>query len=78
MSLAFAIASILAGFIFGYRSKNTDTSSYECGMNLFGRANIKFDIKFLNYAILFLIFDTSLIFLFPFVMLLSLSVKNVE
>ena len=43
--------------------KNT---TYECGVDTFSDANIKFDIKYFNYAILFLIFDIETIFLYPF------------
>lgn len=35
-------------------------------MKLFSDARIQFDMKFFNYAILFLIFDVETIFLFPF------------
>ena len=66
LSTAFAVASVVAGFVFGYKSDETEISAYECGMNTFGNAKIQFDIKFLNFAILFLIFDVEVIFLFPF------------
>lgn len=66
LSVLFAVASVAAGFVFGYYSDNTDNSTYECGMKLFGDAKVKFDIKFLNYAIIFLIFDASVFFLFPY------------
>lgn len=66
MATAFAVASVIAGFVFGYKSDNTDNSSYECGMKTFGSAKIQFNVKFLNIAIIFLIFDVESIFLFPF------------
>lgn len=66
-STAFAMAALIAGLVFSYRNPDDDKSSaYECGMQLFSDARIQFDIKFLNYAILFLIFDVETIFLFPF------------
>lgn len=62
-----ALAMLVAGFICQYKkaseSKNT---TYECGLTPFGDAKIKFDIKYFNYAILFLIFDIETIFLYPF------------
>lgn len=66
LSVAFATASVIAGFVCGYKSEDVDNSPYECGMKLFGNAKIRFDVKFLNFAILFLIFDVETIFLFPF------------
>ena len=66
LSTAVAIASVVAGFVVGYKSDGVDNSSYECGMNLFSSAKIQFDVKFLNFAVLFLIFDVETIFLFPF------------
>lgn len=58
--------SVVAAFIVGYHSHDVDNSIYECGMKLFGNAKIQFDVKFLNYAVMFLIFDVEAIFLFPF------------
>lgn len=41
-------------------------SPYECGMDTIGTAREKFNIQFYLVAILFLIFDIEVIFLFPF------------
>lgn len=41
-------------------------SPYECGMNPLGTAREKFSIQFFLIAILFIIFDLEVIFLFPF------------
>ena len=67
LSSAFAMAAIVAGFVCAAKCESDEKSStYECGMKIFKDANIQFDIKFLNYAIMFLIFDVETIFLFPF------------
>lgn len=63
---AFAIASMVASFVISYRSDNVERTPYECGMKLFGGAKIQFNVKFLNFAIMFLIFDVEAILLFPF------------
>lgn len=44
------------------------TSTYECGFEPFDDARQKFNINFCLVAILFLIFDIEIIFLFPWVM----------
>ena len=66
LSTAFAIASVIAAYVVSYRSDDVKHSPYECGMKLFGGAKIQFNIKFLNFAIMFLIFDVEAILLFPF------------
>jgi len=40
-------------------------SAYECGFNAFGDARMKFDVRFYLVAILFIIFDLEVSFLFP-------------
>lgn len=66
LATAFAVASIVAGFVLSYKSDDVDKTPYECGMKLFGGAKLQYNIKFLNFAIMFLIFDVEAIFLFPF------------
>ena len=67
LSTAFAFAALIASFICSPKAESDEKSTiYECGMKLFSDARIQFDIKFFNYAVLFLIFDVETIFLFPF------------
>lgn len=40
-------------------------SAYECGFDPFGDARHTFDVKFYLVAILFIIFDLEIVFLFP-------------
>ena len=50
-----------------YKKKSAlKETTYECGAIPFDDAKIKFDIKYFNYAILFLIFDIETVFLYPF------------
>lgn len=67
ISTLLALAMVVAGFLCQYK-KDTPVkkSTYECGLQPIGDARIKFDIKYFNYAILFLIFDIETIFLYPF------------
>src|SRR4029453_11478838 len=39
--------------------------AYECGFNAFDDARMKFDVRFYLVAILFIIFDLEVAFLFP-------------
>ena len=40
-------------------------SAYECGFNAFDDARMKFDVRFYLVAILFIVFDLEVAFLFP-------------
>jgi len=65
--LLFAIS-----FFFVYHKPDFEKlSSYECGFNPFGDARNKFEIRFYLVAILFIIFDLEVTFLFPFVVAIS-------
>ena len=67
LSSMFALAALIASFICSPKAPSDEKSTtYECGMKLFSDARIQYDVRFFNYAILFLIFDVETIFLFPF------------
>ena len=48
-------------------------SAYECGFNAFDDARMKFDVRYYLVAILFIIFDLEVAFLFPW----SVSLKDI-
>lgn len=49
-----------------YQASDTEKSSaYECGFSPFGDARSKFEIRFYLVAILFIVFDLEIMFLFP-------------
>ncbi len=54
--------SVLIGKKAPYYEKN---STYECGFEPFDETRGKFEVKFYLVAILFIIFDLEIIFLFP-------------
>jgi NADH-quinone oxidoreductase subunit A len=64
--LAFAGAALLLTHIIGPK-KDTPVKlmPYESGMNPVGDARQRFDIKFYLVAIMFLVFDVELLFLYP-------------
>jgi len=48
------------------QSPNPEKSSaYECGFNPFGDSRMKFEVKYFLVAILFIIFDLEISFIFP-------------
>lgn len=62
--LAFLII-ILPMIINGFRPDEEKLSAYECGFEPFGDARAEFDVRFYLVAILFIIFDLEIVFLFP-------------
>src|SRR5450432_2827687 len=54
------------GAVLGPRSANKEKSAaYECGFEAFEDARMKFDVRYYLIAILFIIFDLEIAFLFP-------------
>ena len=66
IAVALGIVLILAGLIVAVRHPDPEKlSAYECGFNAFDDARMKFDVRFYLVAILFIIFDLEVAFLFP-------------
>jgi NADH-quinone oxidoreductase subunit A len=60
------VALMLAPFAIAVRNPDPEkVSAYECGFNAFDDARMKFDVRFYLVAILFIIFDLEVAFLFP-------------
>lgn len=65
-----ALSAIIFFLSFVLSSKLDDPEKltiYECGFNPFNDARAEFNIKFYIVAILFLIFDLEISYLFPFI-----------
>ena len=57
---------LLLGWAIGPRSaEQTKAAPYECGFEAFEDARMKFDVRYYLIAILFIIFDLEIAFLFP-------------
>ena len=68
IGIAFAISAaiLLAPFVIAVRKPDPEkVSAYECGFDAFGDARMKFDVRFYLVALLFIIFDLEVAFLFP-------------
>jgi NADH-quinone oxidoreductase subunit A len=63
---ALGSALLALGFLFGRGRKDADKlSPYECGFEAFEDTRMKFDVRYYLVAILFIIFDLEIAFLFP-------------
>ena len=57
---------LVLGFAIGRGSKDAEKlSPYECGFEAFDDSRMKFDVRYYLVAILFIIFDLEIAFLFP-------------
>ncbi|MEM1284186.1 MAG: NADH-quinone oxidoreductase subunit A [Pseudomonadota bacterium] len=66
LCLVIGLALLVAPFVIAYKNPDPEKlSAYECGFNAFDDARMKFDIRFYLVAILFIIFDLEVAFLFP-------------
>ncbi len=66
VAAALSFVMLVAPFVVAYQQPDPEKlSAYECGFNAFGDARMKFDVRFYLVAILFIIFDLEVAFLFP-------------
>jgi|TARA_B100000902_G_C27221305_1_gene869828 NADH-quinone oxidoreductase subunit A len=66
LAIILGLAFLLAAFVIAVRRPDPEkVSAYECGFNAFDDARMKFDVRFYLVAILFIIFDLEVAFLFP-------------
>jgi NADH-quinone oxidoreductase subunit A len=68
LTIASVLGAVLLslGFLLGPRRPDPEkTSPYECGFEAFEDSRMKFDVRYYLVAILFIIFDLEIAFLFP-------------
>jgi NADH-quinone oxidoreductase subunit A len=72
IALVIGLALMVAPFLVAYKRPDPEKlSAYECGFNAFDDARMKFDVRFYLVAILFIIFDIEVSFLFPWAIALG-------
>ena len=63
---------ILTGSVLGpHRPSASKLAPYECGFEAFEDSRMKFDVRYYLVAILFIIFDLEIAFLFPWAVVLT-------
>ena len=66
VGLAVGVAPLVLGKLLGpHRPDPEKLSPYECGFDAFEDARMKFDVRYYLVAILFILFDLEIAFLFP-------------
>jgi len=72
VSIAIGAMPIIVSRLINRGEKNkAKNSAYECGFENFSDARMQFDIRFYLVAILFIIFDLEIAFLFPWAVALD-------
>jgi NADH-quinone oxidoreductase subunit A len=66
VAIGIAASMLIASAVFGPRKRTrVKQMPYESGMNPFGDARQRFDVRYYLIAIVFLLFDVELLFLYP-------------
>jgi len=74
IALGLSISFIVLNFIFSPKNPDPEKlSAYECGFEPFDDSRMEFDVRFYLVAILFIIFDLEIAFLFPW----AISLGNI-
>jgi len=72
VGLVVGVVMVALGFVLGTRRPDSEKlSPYECGFEAFEDARMKFDVRYYLVAILFIIFDLEIAFLFPWAIVLG-------
>lgn len=72
VAMILAMVMVVLPFVIALRRPDKEKlSAYECGFEAFGDARGQFDVRFYLVAILFIIFDLEIAFLFPWAIVLK-------
>jgi NADH-quinone oxidoreductase subunit A len=72
VAAGFGVVLLVIGFLLGPRRPDPEKlSPYECGFEAFEDSRMKFDVRYYLVAILFIIFDLEIAFLFPWAVSLA-------
>jgi NADH-quinone oxidoreductase subunit A len=72
IGIAIGVLPILAGFLLApHKPDSEKLSPYECGFEAFEDSRMRFDVRYYLVAILFIIFDLEIAFLFPWAVVLD-------
>ena len=67
VAIGFAASALIVSVVLGKAGKRNATkdSAYECGMLPLGEAQPRFSVKFYLVAMLFILFDLEIVFMYP-------------
>ena len=78
VAIGFAAASLITSVLLGKVGKRTKVkdTAYECGMLPEGNAQPRFSVKFYLVAMLFILFDIEIVFMYPWAVVYSDMIKT--
>ncbi|GJL81896.1 MAG: NADH-quinone oxidoreductase subunit A [marine bacterium B5-7] len=72
IALMIGLVALVAGMFLGPNKPDSQKlSPYECGFEAFEETRMKFDVRYYLVAILFIVFDLEIAFLFPWAVVLD-------
>ena len=72
LGLAFGAGPILIGYLLGRHNPNKEKNSqFECGFPVFDDSRMRFNVRYYLVAILFILFDLEVAFVFPWAVVQS-------
>ena len=76
VAIGFAVSALLVSVLLGKAGKRTPIkdSAYECGMIPQGEAQPRFSVKFYLVAMLFILFDLEIVFMYPWAVVYKESI----
>ena len=76
VAIGFAVSALVISVILGKAGKRTQIkdSAYECGMLPQGEAQPRFSVKFYLVAMLFILFDLEIVFMYPWAVVYKESI----
>ena len=78
VAVAFAFGTLLFSVLVGKLGKRTQVkdTAYECGMLPIGEGNTRLSVKFYLVAMLFILFDIEVVFLYPWAVVYKSMLVN--
>lgn len=78
VAIGFAAAALIVSVIVGKTGKRTKAkdTAYECGMIPQGEAQPRFSVKFYLVAMLFILFDLEIVFMYPWAVVYRESIRE--
>ena len=76
VAIGFAVGALVTSIVLGKAGKRTPIkdSAYECGMLPQGEAQPRFSVKFYLVAMLFILFDLEIVFMYPWAVVYKESI----
>lgn len=78
VAIGFAVSALIVSVLLGKAGRRTPTkdSAYECGMVPQGETQPRFSVKFYLIAMLFILFDVEIVFMYPWAVVYRESVAH--